>query len=525
MRGNKKQQRVLKVAAGLAVWMGAALPFGAAGVQAASSYTGEITASSLNVRTAPATKAKVLGSLKRGNKVTVSSYSSSWVKLTYKGKAAYAAKQYVKPMAAPTVKGAVKASTLNMRSTASVKAKTTGKLKKNETVTILKEQKGWYYVQAGTRKGWVLGTYISKLALTAKPAPKPSAPAPKPNVPAPMPSVPAPAPKPAPAPVQQAVATSYQDLDIRYPSQVTASQINAYVEKYEAYTGKRSVFHGSGDLFIRIGTEAGINQLILAAMAIHESAYGTNILSKWKYNLFSVAAYDSAPYDSAYRFASVEQSIRYQAHFLKSGYLNPDSWKFKGYHLGNKEAGLNFYYASDPAWGEKIANHANKIRPFQPEEYTNISQMTGTTSPVTLPNTVDSFGEGIVAVAKQSLTLRNAIGGSEIGSVPANASFTVLEKSNANQFKVRYQEQTGYVSFSMSQYQQYMQIQNLVRTTKDTVQVYNDQGEVITTLPNFKYVEQVLENGKPVVTNDRTKVKVDGQTVWISIWDKQDVYR
>lgn len=242
-------------------------------------------------------------------------------------------------------KGKVIAHTLNVRSGMGSKYKVIDQFKNGKIVQVTKKSNQWVYIKAGKTKGWAMIKYIKK------------------------------------APV----ATSYQTLDIRFPSKVKASSINNYISKYESYTGKTSIFKGKGQLFINIGKETGINPLILASMAIHESAYGTNELSIQKFNLFSVGAYDEDPLYYAHIFQSVEHSIRYQAKFLKEGYLNPNNWKYKGTHLGNGSGGLNYYYATDKKWGEKIAAHANKIHPFTAQEHTSISLMVGTIPKVTSP--------------------------------------------------------------------------------------------------------------------------------------------
>ncbi|HDR4351019.1 MULTISPECIES: glucosaminidase domain-containing protein [Bacillus cereus group] len=300
---------------------------------------------------------------------------------------------------------------------------------------------------------------------------------------------------------------NYQTIDIRYPSRVTAEEINNYIRAYESYTGKTSVFHDQGQLFIQIGTETGINQLILAAMAIHESAYGTNSLSKGKYNLFSVGAYDSSPYDSAYKFNTVEQAVRYQAYFLKTNYLNPDSWKFKGYYLGDALSGMNYYYASDNQWGEAIAQHAEKIHPFDSDEYTNVAKMNGTVLPISIPEYTEEFSSNTKAIANHTLSIKNSIGGSEIISIPQGSEFNVLTKYNNQWFRVSCNGTVGYLKVDLSTYNNYFTIKNLVRTT------------------DLKYYTQLLEDDHVVIKDGQTKVFTNEKVQWISTKDLENVYR
>jgi beta-N-acetylglucosaminidase/uncharacterized protein YraI len=358
-------KNVMKVAAGLAVLAPAVLGF-SANVDAAS---GKVTASALNVRTAPSTGGKVIGKVYRNQMVDYTDYNSLWAKINFNGKTAYVSKKYVQAVPAPanlkpangsvSYQGKVTASILNVRAGVGTSSRIVGKLPKATVVNVLNSVNGWLYVTSGSVKGWVSGQYVTKTT-GATPAS-------------------------APIPEVKPVATDYKTMDLRYPSRVTADEINSYIEKYEKLTGKQSIFHGQGQLFIDVGTEAGINQLILAAMAIHESAYGTNDLAVQKNNIYSIGAYDADPLYYAYIFQSVEHAVKYQAKFLKEGYLNPSNWRFKGYYLGDQNGGLNYYYATDKQWGEKIAAHANKIHPFSAAEYTNVSLMQGSVPAVADP--------------------------------------------------------------------------------------------------------------------------------------------
>lgn len=57
--------------------------------------------------------------------------------------------------------GTVTSSTLNIRATASAKAKILGVLKKGAKITILKKESSWYHIQSGKTKGWVSKSYVS----------------------------------------------------------------------------------------------------------------------------------------------------------------------------------------------------------------------------------------------------------------------------------------------------------------------------------------------------------------------------
>lgn len=120
-----------------------------------------------------------------------------------------------------------------------------------------------------------------------------------------------------------------------------------------------------------------MNSLYLAAHAIHESNFGMSNISLGKKNLFGYGAYDASPFFAAYRFATIEDCINYIAQKMKADYLNPDGTHFEGAFLGyrtndaygtridSKSIGMNFWYASDPNWGNAIAQHMQGILPFE----------------------------------------------------------------------------------------------------------------------------------------------------------------
>ena len=62
---------------------------------AAMASTGIITASSLNIRAKASTESKVVGTVKKGAKVTINGSSGSWYKIKSGSKTGYVAKKYV----------------------------------------------------------------------------------------------------------------------------------------------------------------------------------------------------------------------------------------------------------------------------------------------------------------------------------------------------------------------------------------------------------------------------------------------
>ncbi|MFZ7121881.1 MAG: cell wall-binding repeat-containing protein [Eubacteriaceae bacterium] len=152
----------------------------------------------------------------------------------------------------------------------------------------------------------------------------------------------------------------YKFLTFRSKTSYTTQQLNSYIASWNK---SDSVLNGRGSAFINAQNEFGVNAALLLAFAVHESGYGTSPIAKDKNNLFGVNATDSNPYGNANTYNSVEDSIYSQADCVISrAYTDAilDS-RYFGANVGNKNAGMNVKYASDPYWGEKIAGHMYRL--------------------------------------------------------------------------------------------------------------------------------------------------------------------
>ena len=104
-----------------------------------------------------------------------------------------------------------------------------------------------------------------------------------------------------------------------------------------------------------------VNGIFVAAVGIHESAFGTSYLATAKKNLFGYGAYDRDPVNSANNFNSYAGSIDLLARVFQKYYLNP-----KGTVLADGEIaqGTSFHgatltavnqcYASDKNWSKGV---------------------------------------------------------------------------------------------------------------------------------------------------------------------------
>ncbi|WP_042131098.1 N-acetylmuramoyl-L-alanine amidase [Paenibacillus sp. FSL R5-0345] len=152
----------------------------------AASYTAQVYANSLNVRSEPAKNATVVGSIKNGAKVTVSDEHHGWLKVKTGNTSGWVAGYYLKKVnsssqqsgaskssntsnasststspSGNTTKATVTADSLRIRSGPGTQYKMLGSLKAKDTVTLLLRQNDWARIRtASGDTGWVAAQYI-----------------------------------------------------------------------------------------------------------------------------------------------------------------------------------------------------------------------------------------------------------------------------------------------------------------------------------------------------------------------------
>ena len=126
----------------------------------------------------------------------------------------------------------------------------------------------------------------------------------------------------------------------------------------------KNIFKDNYQVFYNIEKKYNINGIFLAAMAIHESSWGTSQIAQDKNNLFGYGSYDNTPYESSYEFDSYAECIETVAKSLVKYYLNPYGTKiYDGetalgwYFNGPTLLGVNTRYASDEEWHKKVYNY------------------------------------------------------------------------------------------------------------------------------------------------------------------------
>ena len=124
---------------------------------------------------------------------------------------------------------------------------------------------------------------------------------------------------------------------------------------------KNNIFANNAQYFYYIEKQYHINGIFVAAVAIHESAWGTSRISQEKKNLFGYGAYDSSPYNSAYNFSDYSESIDLLARVFVKYYLNPKGTNIYGgevatgsYYNGATLTGVNTKYATDKNWANRV---------------------------------------------------------------------------------------------------------------------------------------------------------------------------
>lgn len=124
---------------------------------------------------------------------------------------------------------------------------------------------------------------------------------------------------------------------------------------------KNNVFNENYEYFYYAEKQYNVNGIFLAAVAIHESNWGTSKMAQNKKNLFGYGAYDSNPSDNAYVFNTYAEGIDLLARVFSKYYLNPkgtliyNNEKASGSHYnGATVSGVNKHYATDKNWSSAV---------------------------------------------------------------------------------------------------------------------------------------------------------------------------
>ncbi len=152
------------------------------------------------------------------------------------------------------------------------------------------------------------------------------------------------------------------DMDLSSPSGLTLSDYKTVLSNN--LSDKNKIFEQNAEAFYKAEQKYKVNGIFIAAVGIHESAWGTSKIASDKKNLFGFTAYDSDPYNSATTFDSYENAINKVAETLSTKYLHTAGTKIGddliatgAYFNGTSAKSVNVRYASDEAWADKVFNY------------------------------------------------------------------------------------------------------------------------------------------------------------------------
>lgn len=151
------------------------------------------------------------------------------------------------------------------------------------------------------------------------------------------------------------------DMKLNKPSGLSLEQFKKILTDDK---DKNKIFKNNAEYFYYIEKQYNINGVFVAAVAIHESGWGTSKIALQKKNLFGYGAYDSNPYNGAYEFTDYSECIDLIARVFVKYYLNPNGTEIYGgekaqgtYYNGSTLTAVNNKYASDKNWANSVYKH------------------------------------------------------------------------------------------------------------------------------------------------------------------------
>lgn len=213
-------------------------------------------------------------------------------------------------------------------------------LLKTDEITILEKNEEWYYIKSKNATGWVKKESIASNKNYE---------------------------------IQEEVQNNNSnitkninfDIQLNKPSNLSSEQFKQILTDSKDVN---KIFSQNAEYFYYIEKQYNINGVFVAAVAIHESNWGTSNISKQKNNLFGYGAYDNSPYKSAYSFSNVSEGIDLIARVFVKYYLNPKGTKIYSnekaigtYYNGSTLSGVNKRYATDKNWANKVYSHMSYL--------------------------------------------------------------------------------------------------------------------------------------------------------------------
>ena len=210
-------------------------------------------------------------------------------------------------------------------------------INKNDSVKLLEIQDNWYKIKYNTYKGYIpkdCVTYInpSKGAIEYAGDEKSKS---------------------------ELLSGLSKNMILNKPSGLTLDQFKKVLSNNSQ--DKNKIFENNAEYFYYAEKQYNINGIFVAAIGIHESAWGTSKIALDKRNLFGYGASDSNPYGNAKVFGTYAEGIDLVSRVLVKYYLNLagtsiyDGEVANGkYYNGATLAGVNQKYASDKNWNNGV---------------------------------------------------------------------------------------------------------------------------------------------------------------------------
>ncbi len=153
----------------------------------------------------------------------------------------------------------------------------------------------------------------------------------------------------------------YQYLPLRSKTNYTGQELSTYLNKKA--NSSSSKLNNTGDIFIKYQNQFGVNAMLTACFAAHESGWGKSSIAINKNNLFGLNATDNNPGGNADTFDSVDDCVyNFTSSWMSKRYLNATyTSRFRGGYFGDKASGIFGQYSSDPYEGEKLAAMAANL--------------------------------------------------------------------------------------------------------------------------------------------------------------------
>ena len=165
---------------------------------------------------------------------------------------------------------------------------------------------------------------------------------------------------------EQLISNLNENMSLNTPSGLTLEQFKKVLSNNEK--DKNKIFEQNSEYFYYIEKQYNINGLFIAAVGIHESAWGTSKISADKKNLFGYGASDNNPYNNAYTFSNYSDGIDLLARVFVKYYINPAGTKIYDneiatgkYYSGTTLADVNKRYASDKNWNKSVYTWMNYL--------------------------------------------------------------------------------------------------------------------------------------------------------------------